>query len=81
MPRSTSVTLGDHFEEFVRKMISAGRYQSVSEVVRSGLRKLEEDEYKLEILRNKLEAGEKSPVVKNFKANSFLTKMHKKVNA
>lgn len=81
MPRNTSVTLGDHFEEFVRKKITAGRYQSVSEVVRAGLRKLEADEYKLEILRNKLEAAEQSPVVKDFKANSFLTKMHKKYNA
>ena len=81
MPRNTSVTLGDHFEEFVRKKITAGRYQSVSEVVRAGLRKLEADEYTLEILRNTLEAAEQSPVVKDFKANSFLTKMHKKYNA
>lgn len=77
MPRNTSVTLGGHFEEFIKKKISAGRYQSVSEVVRAGLRKLEEDEYKLEVLRNKLEAGRNSPAVKNFNADSFLKKMHK----
>lgn len=81
MPRNTSVTLGEHFEEFVKNKISAGRYQSVSEVVRAGLRKLEEDEYKLEVLRNRLEAGENSPAIKNFNPDSFVKKMHKKHNS
>lgn len=81
MPRNTSVTLGEHFEEFVKNKISAGRYQSVSEVVRAGLRKLEEDEYKLEVLRNRLEAGENSPAIKNFNPDIFVKKMHKKHNS
>lgn len=78
MPRNTSVTLGEHFENFVNRTITTGRYQSVSEVVRAGLRKLEEDEHKLELLRNKLEAGEESRPVRGFSPNSFLNELHKK---
>lgn len=48
MPRNTSVTLGEHFDKFVVEKIKEGRFQSVSEVVRAGLRKLEEDEAKLQ---------------------------------
>lgn len=50
MPRNTSVTLGEHFDAFVGRKIAEGRYQSVSEAVRAGLRRLEEDEAKLEAL-------------------------------
>lgn len=78
MPRNTSVTLGDHFDEFVREAVAAGRYQSVSEVVRAGLRKLEEDEHRLALLRSKLIAGEESPVARNVSSGNFLKKLHKK---
>jgi antitoxin ParD1/3/4 len=78
MSRNTSVTLGKHFEEFVSDSIEAGHYQTVSEVVRAGLRKLENDERKLEALRGKLAAGERSVKVKNFSTDKFLEKMHKK---
>ena len=78
MPRNTSVTLGDHFDEFVAEKIKQGRFQSVSEVVRAGLRKLEEDEAKLEALRARLEAGEKSAPVEGFGKESFLAEMRSK---
>lgn len=78
MPRNTSVTLGDHFDAFVAAKISQGRFQSVSEVIRAGLRKLEEDEIKLEALREKLQAGEASPVVDDFEVNSFINSLHDK---
>ncbi len=78
MPRNTSVTLGEHFDKFVVEKINEGRFQSVSEVVRAGLRKLEEDEAKLLALRRKLEAGEKSPLVENFDGEDFLAAMHQK---
>lgn len=80
MSRNTSVTLGEHFEAFVNDSIVAGRYQTVSEVVRAGLRKLEDDEHKLEALRGKLAAGERSAKVKDFSADKFLEKMHRKHN-
>lgn len=78
MPRNTSVTLGEHFDKFVVEKINEGRFQSVSEVVRAGLRKLEEDEAKLMALRRKLQAGENSPLVENFDGEDFLAAMHKK---
>jgi antitoxin ParD1/3/4 len=78
MPRNTSVTLGEHFDQFVVDKINEGRFQSVSEVVRAGLRKLEEDEAKLHALRQKLQAGENSPVVENFNGEEFLAALHKK---
>jgi antitoxin ParD1/3/4 len=78
MPRNTSVTLGEHFDKFVVEKINEGRFQSVSEVVRAGLRKLEEDEAKLLALRRKLQAGENSPLVENFDGEDFLAAMHKK---
>lgn len=78
MPRNTSVTLGEHFDKFVVEKINEGRFQSVSEVVRAGLRKLEEDEAKLLALRRKLQAGENSALVENFDGEDFLAAMHKK---
>ncbi len=46
--------------------------------VSAGLRKLEEDETKLQVLRSKLQAGEDSPVVKDFDGDYFIAAMHKK---
>ena len=48
----TSVALGDHFEEFIRKQLESGRFNNVSEVVRAGLRLLE-DEQKLREIRHR----------------------------
>lgn len=60
MAKNTSVTLGDHFDDFVAKQIKSGRYGSASEVIRTGLRVLEDTETKLETLRELLDDGEKS---------------------
>lgn len=60
MAKNTSVTLGDHFEEFIGRQIERGRYGSASEVVRASLRLLEEHENKVEALRQALIDGEKS---------------------
>ena len=57
MARNTSITLGDHFEALVDRLVSAGRYGSVSEVVRAGLRLLEEHEARTEALRQALITG------------------------
>lgn len=78
MPRNTSVTLSEHFDKFVVEKINEGRFKSVSEVVRAGLRKLEEDETKLQALRRKLQAGEDSPIVEHFDGDDFLKAVHKK---
>ncbi len=60
MPKNTSMTLGDHFDSFIAQQISEGRYTSASEVVRAGLRLLEDNEQKVATLRHLLEEGEKS---------------------
>jgi antitoxin ParD1/3/4 len=60
MAKSTSITLGDHFEGFINHQIESGRYKSVSEVVRASLHLLEEREKTIGTLRHALIAGEKS---------------------
>ncbi len=78
MARNTSVTLGEHFEKFIAEKIEQGRFQSTSEAVRAGLRRLEEDESKLESLRARLSAGESSPIVEDFDGEQFLSKLRRK---
>ncbi len=58
MQRNTSVTLGDHFSDFIKSKISQGRFDNTSEAIRAGLRLLEVEETKLEALRSKLAEGE-----------------------
>lgn len=58
MSRNTSVTLGEHFSAFVDSKIQSGRFESTSEAVRAGLRLLEQQETKLDILRATLANGE-----------------------
>ncbi|MBK6567325.1 type II toxin-antitoxin system ParD family antitoxin [Candidatus Aalborgicola defluviihabitans] len=78
MTRNTSISLGDHFGAFIAQQISQGRYGSASEVVRAGLRQLEEHETQLASLRAALAAGENSGASTNFDVDAFLkTKRHK----
>lgn len=52
MGRNTSISLGDHFEQFVDSKVASGRYQNASEVIRAGLRLLEEEEVKFQAVKN-----------------------------
>ena len=63
MPRNTSVTIGNHFEAFIAEQLKEGRYGSASEVVRAGLRLLEEQESRIRQLRAALIEGEESGFV------------------
>lgn len=55
-----SVALGDHFEKFVTEQVAHGRYNNESEVVRAGLRLLEEHELKLKELRALIDEGDQA---------------------
>lgn len=60
MAKNTSITLGEHFDGFIASQIETGRYSSTSEVVRAALRLLENQETKLDTLRQLLVEGEQS---------------------
>ncbi|USH04483.1 type II toxin-antitoxin system ParD family antitoxin [Grimontia kaedaensis] len=60
MGRTTSITIGENLDSFVERLIKTGRYGSTSEVVRSALRLLEQQENQLELLRNAVIEGEES---------------------
>jgi len=62
MPNNPSITLDEHLNEFVAREVTAGRYNSASEVVSAGLRLLETEEQKLTTLRAALEEGESSGI-------------------
>ncbi|WP_149541448.1 type II toxin-antitoxin system ParD family antitoxin [Siccirubricoccus phaeus] len=72
MARNTSISLGDHFAAFVDQQIERGRFQSASEVVRAGLRMLEEHEIKLQALRAALIEGEASGPSTPFDFDAFI---------
>jgi antitoxin ParD1/3/4 len=57
MGKNTSVALGDHFRDFIEAQIAQGRCGSASELVRAGLRLLEERETQLQLLRQPINDG------------------------
>ncbi|PYF84359.1 MULTISPECIES: type II toxin-antitoxin system ParD family antitoxin [Marinomonas] len=57
MPKNTSISLGSHFDQFIAQQIADGRYASASEVIRAGLRKLEDDDQKLKALQSLIQEG------------------------
>jgi len=82
MSKNTSITLGNHFEDFVQNRISAGRYKNASEVIRAGLRLLEEEEDKVAALKQAIQEGIDSGIAKDFEPERFLKdlKAQKAVN-
>ena len=79
MAKNTSMTLGDHFDGFIAGQISSGRFGSASEVVRAALRMLENNEAKLNILREALDDGEKSGI-SDYEYNAFMAELDSEIN-
>lgn len=76
MAQNTSITLGDHFQGFAADLVKDGRYGSVSEAVRAGLRLLEEQEVRLKALRQAIAEGEASGYAEEtFNFDAFLERM------
>lgn len=73
--KTTSVALGPHFEDFIQASILSGRYNNASEVVRSGLRLLEDQEQKMAALRSAIEEGMNSGIVEDFDPQEQLQQM------
>lgn len=80
MSMNTSVTLDKHFEQFIEKSIESGRYSSASEVIREGLRLVDERGQKTRVLRDALETGEKSGYVKNSDPVKHLENLNRNYN-
>ncbi len=73
--KNTSISLGDYFDQFIQNQISVGRYKNVSEVIRAGLRLLENEESKIIALRNAIQEGVNSPLVNGFDFDENLKKL------
>jgi len=74
MAKNTSITLGEHFDGFISGQVKSGRFGSASEVVRAGLRLLENTETKLEALRHMLNEGEQSGIA-DYDYDEFITEL------
>lgn len=72
MSKITTTSLGDHFATFVERQIETGRYGSEADVLRAGLRLLEEHEMKVERLRAALIEGEESGLATPFDFEDFI---------
>jgi len=78
MGRNTSVSLGDYFENFVDGRISEGRFKNASEVIRAGLRLLEEEEDKIVVLKKAINEGIQSGIAENFNSKQHLESLKAK---
>ena len=78
MGKNTSISLGNYFDEFIQSRLYAGRYKNVSEVIRAGLRLLEEEENKVLVLRNAIQDGIESGIADDFNSNSYLKELKAK---
>lgn len=70
--KTTSVSLGDYFEKFIQSRIAQGRYNNASEVIRAGLRLLEENESRLLELKAAIDDGIKSGIATDYNPEQHL---------
>jgi antitoxin ParD1/3/4 len=72
MSKNTSITLGNYFDKFIQGILREGRYKNASEVVRAGLRLLEEEEQKIIALRHAIDEGINSGLAEDFDPEEHL---------
>lgn len=82
MNRNTSISLGNYFDDFVQNSILKGRFKNVSEVIRAGLRLLEEEESKVTALKKAIQDGIDSGIAYKFDSQKHLEllKTNKRLN-
>lgn len=82
MSKNTSISLGNYFDQFVQNRVHEGRYKNVSEVIRAGLRLLEEEENKITALKSAIHEGIESGINETFDPEKHLAalKVKKKNN-
>ena len=78
MNKNTSITLGNYFDQFVQKRINEGRFKNVSEVIRAGLRLLEEEETRANALKMAIEEGIDSGIAHEFDSEKHLESLKAK---
>ncbi len=76
--KTTTVALGNHFDNFIQASVLGGRYNNASEVIRAGLRRLEEDERQLAALRAAIDEGDASGYIEDFDFDAHLEKLKAK---
>ncbi len=76
--KNTSISLGNYFDQFVQTQVSTGRYKNVSEVIRAGLRLLENEESKAIGLRNVIQEGIDSGIAHDFDPKKNLEELKTK---
>lgn len=74
MALNTSIVLSDHLAQFAQQQVREGRYGSTSDVLRAGLRLLEERETKIASLRQALIKGEQSGPPRPFDFDAFIAR-------
>jgi antitoxin ParD1/3/4 len=76
--KNTSISLGNYFDNFVSSQVSVGRFKNVSEVVRAGLRLLEDEESKVLALKKAIQEGIDSGIAHNFNPDKHLQELKAK---
>ena len=64
--KNTSVALGSYFDDFIKAQIAQGRYNNASEVIRAGLRLLEDNESQVLALKKAIQEGLDSGIAEDF---------------
>jgi len=82
MARTITIDTGDELRNFIDELVKSGHYKTTSEVVREGLRLLQEKqaESKLKILQNLIQEGEESGDSIEWRKQEFLNRMDANIN-